>query len=229
MVQKCCLKPKAMSEFNELRNKINQSLSQREKMEKDVYLKQEQLKQVSESKRRLARGFNPSNPKDVLAEKQLTEKVNTLKTAIETGKEALATNHKDLNVFLEQFQKFSDPREGISELNDRNPIMLLPLRIETRFKTIKDNAEIEKHQLWVRVYPDDIAIDSFEETLSESEVENAKDYWHGVWQAGERELMERATWRNLVASVGTGRARYILETYGPIDRKSTRLNSSHVR
>lgn len=209
-----------MSEFKELRNKINLSLAQRDKMEKEVYLKQELLKQIQENKRQLARGANPRNPKDVLAEAKLTEKENTLKKVINEGKANLKKNFENLHVILEQFQKFSDPREAISELNDRNPIMLLPLRIETRFKVLKDKAGKEKHQLWVRVYPDEIAIDSFEETLSESEVEIAKDYWQGVWQAGDREIMERATWRNLVSSVGTGRARYILETFFPINQNS---------
>jgi hypothetical protein len=107
-----------------------------------------------------------------------------------------------------------DPRTGIEELSTDSPLVLLPVRIETRFADV-GSAERPQHQLWVRIYPDDCSIDTFEETLSDVEVANAKLYWQGIWRAGGVEADERAAWRSLVAAHGSGRAGYILDTYKP--------------
>src|SRR5687768_10930148 len=47
------------------------------------------------------------------------------------------------------FSKFARPKDALRQLSDRHPILLFPLRLETRFKTVDRQA-----QLWVRVYPD---------------------------------------------------------------------------
>ena len=50
----------------------------------------------------------------------------------------------------------------------RSPFLLFPVRIETRFRTIAaapgNIAAAASHQLWVRIYPDDCSIDTFEPT-----------------------------------------------------------------
>src|SRR5262245_14286318 len=56
----------------------------------------------------------------------------------------------------------SDPRLAISALNDVNPLLLFPVRLETRFKKIDDEGEGTHHELWLRIYPDDCVVDSFE-------------------------------------------------------------------
>ena len=54
-----------------------------------------------------------------------------------------------------------DPRKGIGRLSDRSPLVLLPVRIETRF--VHGGTDEESgHELWVRIYPDDCSIDTFE-------------------------------------------------------------------
>src|SRR5581483_4255359 len=45
------------------------------------------------------------------------------------------------------------------------PIAFLPVRIETRFGKASDGSP----QLWVRIYPDDIHVDSFEPALTAEE------------------------------------------------------------
>src|SRR5205085_6174634 len=35
-----------------------------------------------------------------------------------------------------EFGVFTDPRNGIERLDDRTPILLMPVRLETRFKTV---------------------------------------------------------------------------------------------
>jgi hypothetical protein len=109
-----------------------------------------------------------------------------------TREEALAQESAALKVW----ELFTDPREGIQRLQDGTPILLMPVRLETRFKTFSNIAGIaaQAAQLWVRVYPDDCWIDSFDPVLTDTEVVAAKDYWIAFWQAGGIEDQQRGAW-----------------------------------
>jgi hypothetical protein len=109
------------------------------------------------------------------------------------------------------FAVFSDPRSNVEQLPDRSPFVLLPVRLETRF------VHTPTEQLWVRIYPDDCSIDTYEPTLSATELANAKVYWRAIWAAGGMEDGERAAWRTLVAAHGSGRAGWIVDNYQPVN------------
>src|SRR5690606_1924360 len=68
-----------------------------------------------------------------------------------------------------------------------------------------------------RVYPDDIAVDTFEPMLAEVEVTNARIYWTNVWRAGGDDGEKRAAWQSLVKSHGAGRAFWIIEQVQPLN------------
>ena len=53
--------------------------------------------------------------------------------------------------------------------------------------------------LEVRIYPDDCQIDSFEELLTKTEIENAREFWASMWRAGGVEAQERGAWRSLAS------------------------------
>jgi len=101
-----------------------------------------------------------------------------------------------------------DPRRAIGALKDATPILMFPVRIETRFTAKGD-------ELLLRVYPDDCLLDTFDPTLTETEVKNAQAYWAAVWEAVDDEDAERAAWGSLVRAHGAGRSRWIVETYRP--------------
>lgn len=111
------------------------------------------------------------------------------------------------------FQAFIDPKATLQRLEDGSPILLFPLRIETRFKTSVEG----QPQLWVRVYPDQCLVDSFEPSLTEEEVRNARVFWAKIWRAGGVEAEERTAWRDLTASHGVGRAGWIISEYKPLN------------
>ncbi|MFI6743494.1 hypothetical protein ACIBI9_62395 [Nonomuraea sp. NPDC050451] len=110
-----------------------------------------------------------------------------------------------------------DPREAIASLDAGTPLLMMPLRIETRFI----HAE-----LWVRIYPDQWAVDGFEERLSDSEVLNATRFWASIFRAGGDEGLRRAAWRTLVASSGSGRAGWIIERFAPLDPSAEPVRAS---
>lgn len=117
------------------------------------------------------------------------------------------------------FETFSDPTKSISQLNDIHPILLFPLRIETRFKKITGPGErdVSTDQLWVRIYPDDISVDTFEEIPSEVEISNTRVYWTNIWKAGGVDSEKRAAWQALVKSHGAGRAYWLSQLFKPLN------------
>src|SRR5262245_20215475 len=104
---------------------------------------------------------------------------------------------------------YLDPATETQQLDDDYPILLFPLRLETRFKDVPVHGGGTKKQLWVRAYPDDCQIDTFEEMLTATEVENGQAFWMEIWKAGGVVAQERAAWRALVGSHGSGRAAWI--------------------
>lgn len=108
------------------------------------------------------------------------------------------------------------PRDGIANLDDRVPICLVPLRIETRFKQAEETGR-DGPELWVRVYPDDFSVDSFEDRPSETEAQSARIYWAGIWAAGGNQAQERGAWAVMMAGQGAGRSHWITQAYVPLN------------
>ncbi len=92
-------------------------------------------------------------------------------------------------------------------LDARTPLLLLPVNIETRFISSQRGDE-----LWVRVYPDQIAINSHEPELTAQEVTDGTHYWDAVWRAGlpPANLDDvKAPWRELASLYTPERAAWI--------------------
>ena len=156
-----------------------------------------------------------------------------------------------------------DPRALVGLLDDKVPVFLMPLRVETRFMTVKHitrlapdraayvpspgiqivggepmrilpDARVEDifnfhrvlpviedaKELWVRVYPDDIAIHTHERPLTELEVEAGKTFWTAIWYAGPDEALRIGAWRGLVSGRGSERAAWVLRQMRPINQTS---------
>ncbi len=111
------------------------------------------------------------------------------------------------------FAEFSDPVTHLPRCDDAYPVLLLPLRLETRFK----RSAAGQPQLWVRIYPDACLVDTFEPALTEPEIANAQTFWAAVWRAGGDEALEREAWRALVAAHGSGRSGWIVRQYLPVN------------
>lgn len=124
------------------------------------------------------------------------------------------------------FAQFSTPQENVAQLNEVAPFLLLPARIETRFRTRTASqgaqdaagvAALPTYELLVRIYPDDCSIDTFEPMLSQSELTNVKAYWMNIWRAGGVENDQRGAWANLVAAHGSGRAGWLADNFQPVN------------
>ena len=185
----------------------------------------ERRRAIALARDRLARSAGPDD--DELA--RLDDGVKRAEAEAEAAQEAAQRATATAAAALATFATFSDPRPNVARLSDGSPFALLPVRVETRFVALADDAApAPRHQLWVRIYPDDCWVDTFEPTLSRAELANAQRYWRGIWRAGGVEDDERAAWRGLVAAHGSGRAGYIVDTYRPanLDERPTKAAPS---
>lgn len=94
------------------------------------------------------------------------------------------------------------------------PLLLLPVRLETRFMTRRGEAGTE---LLVRVYPDDIHIDTHEQELTAEEERWGREYWQRITniQGQDPAEVNRLAWRQLADRFGSPRAAWIATVLDP--------------
>jgi hypothetical protein len=97
---------------------------------------------------------------------------------------------------------------GPRSLDAATPVLFLPVNIETRFMDVGDGVA----QLWVRIYPDQIAVNNHEADLTQQEITDGTNYWDAVWRAGNPPVSletVKAPWRGLASLYGAPRAAWI--------------------
>lgn len=97
---------------------------------------------------------------------------------------------------------------GTSGLDAQTPLLLLPVHVQTRFIDTQEG----QAQLWVRIFPDQIAINAFEAPLTAQEIADGQTYWTALWAAGNPPPAldaAQAPWRRLAAAYTPQRAAWI--------------------
>lgn len=148
---------------------------------------------------------------------KLREALQDARSSLEGARKKLFDAREELISAAADFSVFADPIKGAERLSDSTPIALFPLRIETRYKTIVPVDGVPHQQLWVRVFPDDILVDSFQPEISEAELSNLGIYWTHRWRAGKEPEGLRAAWLALAKAHGAGRAEWLIGQYAPVN------------
>ncbi len=202
-----------MADFEPTQQALNTARADHAAARRDLFVAGEQLRKLN--RRRAEIGRRRTDDTDALLEaldaeqRELTATIGRLDGRRRAGAEALAAQ-------VDLFGAFANPVDNLARLDDNIPILLMPLRLETRFKNVVID-DVARHQLWVRVYPDDIAVDTFEEVLAEVEISNARIYWTNIWKAGGDDGLKRAAWQSIVKSHGAGRAHWIISQVAPLN------------
>lgn len=209
-----------MPEFKNIQGELQQAKKSRVESERRLFLAKEQLNKLEQEKEQLLRRDDVKSE----AYQKLITRETDLNSIFESAG-ATYTEIVNLNTeLLNSFQLFTDPRENISQFSDEYPVFLFPVRLETRFKKVDKIGEGIQPQLWVRIFPDDCSVDTFEDTLSVAEVQRAQNYWLSTWTAGKSgdtaiqafiEDQKRAAWKGLTGSIQAGRAYWITQNYIP--------------
>ena len=93
-------------------------------------------------------------------------------------------------------------------LDAKTPLLMLPVNIETRFIDVSPG----KSELWVRIYPDQIAINTHEPELTTQEIADGQSYWTQIWSGGNPPATPdaaQAPWRGIATIYGAPRAAWI--------------------
>jgi len=93
------------------------------------------------------------------------------------------------------------------------PVVMLPVRLETRFFLQPDNSA----ELRVRVYPDKIHTNTHEPELTEDELTWGKHFWEQTWRAGKDEERRKLAWRQLADRFEARRAAWIVRVLRPLN------------
>jgi hypothetical protein len=209
-----------MSEFTDLQARIQQATAAAEASKQKIFVGRERVKAIERAKAQVERG----KARD-------SEELRALIREQEEAERGIASERSRLNETLigrdrlyEAFRPFADPRDSLSLLPSTHPILLFPVRLETRFKTIGRPGADLRHQLWVRIFPDDCSIDTFDEVLTAGEITRARNYWTALWKAGTAandsvkafvDDKRRGAWRTLMGIFNAGRAYWITTKYRP--------------
>ncbi|MEV4441375.1 hypothetical protein AB0K09_20590 [Streptomyces sp. NPDC049577] len=102
----------------------------------------------------------------------------------------------------------SDGTTAATTMSDDYPVLLGPLRVETRFTS---------SELLVRVFPDEWSVEAFEDGPTAAELTAVARLWTGMWRAGGDRARRLAAWREPVASFGAGRAAWLVRNFPPVN------------
>lgn len=203
--------------FSDLQNQLRQAREEKTRAEHRLFVVREKLGKNSRDKDQLSRFAGGDNDPASNRLRELEQREQELLADIQRLEGRLFGAAQVEHDRLLEILPFTDPREHIGNLDDNRPILLLPLRIETRFKQLAAGTAVPRRQLWVRVFPDEISVDTFEPIPSENEIRNARSYWTAVWKAGGVEGGLRGAWRSLVSAHGSGRAFWLTRNYRPLN------------
>src|SRR5215469_11000682 len=210
-----------MPDFASTQTQLSKARSARAAVATSASQAAELQRSLTQKLAQLGRTLNPNDSKALQQKQDLENQLKQASSDAQTKQAALENAKEALTAAQGGFAGFSDPRSSVGFLSDQFPFLLFPVRIETRVMSVGSPAQ---PQLWVRIFPDDCSIDTFENTLSGTELSNAKLYWQAIWRAGGVEGDQRAAWSNLVAAHGSGRASWVVDHYQP-----TNLTSEPVK
>ncbi len=102
----------------------------------------------------------------------------------------------------------SDLPTAFEALNADFPLLMLPVRLETRFYR-------DPHRLRIRIYPDQIHVNSHQPALSEREARLGQRFWELVWRRGQQNAPR--IFERLAQQVSVWRAAWVMQATTPLN------------
>jgi hypothetical protein len=207
-----------MADLESIKKQLGEARKNRAALEAKLRLEKEVLKKLSAQIEKLKRSQTATSAQEL---KKLEA---TYKEKLFTWKKDNATHDQlEANVLAleKQLADAAPVSEQITGWSDSESIALLPVRLECRFMPVDSSV---KTQLYIRVYPDDIHIDTHEPLLTTNEFSLLKSYWTSVWKAAKDETMLKGAWRVLCSAIGSQRAGYLVQKFLPINPSDAPTN-----
>jgi hypothetical protein len=96
-------------------------------------------------------------------------------------------------------------------LGESHPIALLPVRVETRYAGTDGGGR----ELLVRIWPDQVHVDSHDPRLTEAEADAGRQFWLADWRCGSDQDRRRRAWTALAERFDPTRAGWIARATRP--------------
>jgi hypothetical protein len=152
--------------------------------------------------------------------------------AIEEERTRIKGQDANVRAAIDALYDRRTPQQLIESWDDSLPVLLLPLRVETRWKI--DAAPPAKPELRVRVYPDDVAVTSHEKVLTDAEVTHGRAYWTAYRAAAtdpaldeeEKSAAQALAWRALAERLGANRAAWVALQTRPLNWEAAATDTS---
>ena len=180
--------------------------------QRDLESKQKDLQgQISTAERSLGKLVNQQSP----GVDEVLEQIKSKEAEHGRLNGALVKSRADLHSAIGGLFVNPHPADQVGQLDDAIPFLLMPVRIETRFVTTGNIPE-----MLLRIYPDDIAIHTHEETLTDDEVVQGKAYWTELFAAtkangADLEDRKKAAWTHLTVLYPPQRAAWVVLSTKP--------------
>ena len=141
-----------------------------------------------------------------------SEDLNRTRQSIPEKRQTLNEREKAVSTLIDRLFRDTSPQNLIEEWADGAPIMLLPLRLEVRFK----DQDRGGRELWVRVFPDEVEVTAHEKVLTEREQEHGVAYWKAL-RAADNDTARTDAWRALADRFGANRAAWVALQTRPLN------------
>ncbi len=146
----------------------------------------------------------PLNP-DIFAEiQQLQPALDAAAGAVEQAK---ADYDEAMRVYDEAARM-----SPLFEADNADPVLLLPVRMEAIYADSGGATELR-----IRVYPDDVHVDSYEPALTDGERQAGIAYWRAVRSAADDVTRRQAAWQALAGAWGGARAVWVRDSLTPLN------------
>jgi hypothetical protein len=199
-----------VSDYIDATTAVRQRRAERDTARAALYALEMQRVRLDRALQRQVRGEGTDDP----ANASLADRAKDNAAAVARQREVVKQRDASVRDALDALADRRTPPQLIEEWDDGLPILLLPLRLETRWKT--DAIAPASPELWVRVYPDDVAITSHEPLLTDAEVTHGHAYWSAVVRAAPTRA-EAAAWRALATRFGANRAAWVALQTRPLN------------
>jgi hypothetical protein len=151
--------------------------------------------------------LRPGSTQEAAAQVEFTEAERSLR---EDLRPALLTRRQELSARITEWLDGITIDAEINRLVANVPIVFLPVRVETRF-----DRSTPPGVLKVRIFPDEIFINTLEKRLRDEEVAAAIRYYTEADQPTTEDFQGLQQWRELVTQMSPERAAWVLRVMEP--------------